>query len=149
MSDSQRTNFNKGEIIFSQGDESSHLYIIKKGIVRIVKEVQGRLVPVTFLKEKDFLGELTVFSDQTRSVTAIAASETELVFIQRSEIQTVLSSLPVWMNDLMHTLSDRLSSLEIIKAEHKITDENLVNENSFNQGEELIIQTKIKSHRSS
>jgi CRP-like cAMP-binding protein len=147
MSNSQKTNFNKGDIIFVEGETSKHLYIIKKGEVRIVKESQGRLIPITILEEKDFLGELSIFSEQPRMATAIAIAETELVAIQRNEIKSILSTLPPWINDLMHTLSDRLNALDEMIKEHKIIDEDLTEGNRFEHGEEHMILAKIKEYK--
>jgi CRP-like cAMP-binding protein len=147
MSNSQKTNFSKDEIIFVEGEVSNHLYIIKRGEVRIVKENQGRLIPITILEEKDFLGELSIFSDQPRMATAIAMGETELVAIKRTEIKSILSTLPVWINDLMHTLSDRLNALDELIKEHKIIDEDVTEGNRFEHGEEHMILSKIKEYK--
>ena len=59
--------YNPGEVIFLEGDESDSLYIIKSGRVRIVKEVQDRLIPITVIGAQEFLGELAVFDDRPRS----------------------------------------------------------------------------------
>lgn len=147
MKNSPRTSFEKGEIIFLDGDNSHHLYIIKKGRVRVIKENQGRLIPITILNEKEFLGELSIFADHARTATAVALEDTELVPIEKNEIKLILKTLPPWINELMQTLSNRLNSLDELIREHKIIDEDLTEGNRFAPGEEHLLQVKIKEHK--
>jgi len=147
MKNSPQTIFNKGDVIFLDGDNSHHLYIIKKGKVRVIKEIQSRLIPITILHEKEFLGELSIFTNSSHRATAIAVAETELVPVEKNEVKLILKTLPIWINELMHTLSNRLNALDELIREHKIIDEDLTEGNRFAHGEERMIQAKIKEHK--
>lgn len=115
--------FKKGQVIFAEGEASSYLYIVISGEVRIFKETKGKLMPITVVGPKDFIGELSMFNDEPRSATAIATKDSQLMLIKKSDIRKVLRSCPEWVSNIMITISDRLRSTVEVLREHKIVDD--------------------------
>ena len=121
----------KGQILFAEGESSAYLYIIVKGKIRVVKESESRLIPISIIGNKSFIGELSMFSDEPRSATAVAEENSDVLMIKKSEIRKVIKSCPSWVSDIMKTLSERLRSGIDIMREHKIEDD------EFKIGDEL------------
>ncbi len=115
--------FKRGQVIFAEGEASSYLYIVVSGEVRVFKENSGKLMPVTIVGPKDFIGELSMFNDEPRSATAIATKDTQLMIIKKSDIRKVLRSCPEWVSNIMITISDRLRSTVEVLREHRIVDD--------------------------
>lgn len=115
--------FKKGQVIFAEGEASSYLYIVISGEVRIFKETKGKLMPITVVGPKDFIGELSMFNDEPRSATAIATKDSQLMLIKKSDIRKVLRSCPEWVSNIMITICDRLRSTVEVLREHKIVDD--------------------------
>ena len=118
--------FKKDSVIFCEGEPSHYLYIIKRGEIAIVKynDVNKNLMLLTVLEDQDFLGEVSVLDDGVRSASAIALSSTEVIVIKKSDIKKVLRDCPVWLQEVVRTLSYRVRDSISTLSEHSITDDN-------------------------
>ncbi len=133
----------KGQVLFVEGEASAYLYIIVQGKVRVVKENDSELIPISVVGDKSFLGELSMFSDEPRSACAFAIEDTDVLMIKKSEIKKVIKSCPLWVSEIMETLSNRLrSSIEILR-EHKIVEE----DESFDPAELKKMTASIQDYR--
>ncbi len=142
-SDSLNTLYEADDIIFLEGDDVGDLFIIKSGLVRIIKLNKERIVPIAVLQEKDFIGEMSVFSQNDRTATAIAITPVEVVRISNKDIHAMLMDCPKWINDIMGTLAQRLTHSTEILTEHKISDKGLNNGMLLNMDEEVRYQKII------
>lgn len=115
--------YKRGQVIFAEGEASSYLYIVVSGEIRIFKEEKNRLIPISLVGPQDFIGELSMFSDDPRSATAIATRDSKLMIIKKSDIRKVLRSCPEWVSNIMITISDRLRSTVEVLREHRIIDD--------------------------
>jgi CRP-like cAMP-binding protein len=134
--------YKEGTVIFSEGEPSSYLYIVVSGEIRIFKEDKDRLIPISIAKNKDFIGELSIFSDEPRSVSAIATSATSVIMLKKSDIRKVIKDCPDWVSNIMVTLSDRLRGSIDMLREHRIVDD------ITDGGEDLDAQAEKKFHKS-
>jgi CRP/FNR family transcriptional regulator, cyclic AMP receptor protein len=78
--------FQRKQIIFSQGDDSQHVMYIQKGGVKlsVVNDV-GREAVVAILGPGDFLGEGYLSGQLLRIGTATAITPTTLLLIEKQE----------------------------------------------------------------
>ncbi|NLI75098.1 MAG: cyclic nucleotide-binding domain-containing protein [Candidatus Riflebacteria bacterium] len=102
--------FARGETVFNQGDYSSELYIIETGQVEIsVKDILQNKRVLSIVKNGDFFGEMALFDkNSTRSATAKAVMNTNLIVIPRQEFERLLQSRPQISFKLLSALSRRL-----------------------------------------
>ena len=115
--------YKEGTVIFAEGEPSSFLYIVATGQIRIFKEDKDRLIPISICRDKDFIGELSIFSDEPRSVSAIATEATTVIMIKKSDIKKVVEDCPDWVSNIMITLSDRLrGSIDMLREHHIVDD---------------------------
>lgn len=153
MSDSQGSNFDdiitmkKGHVLFVEGEPSNFLYIVVRGEIRVLKENGKRLVPISVVRDKDFIGELSMFSDEPRAACAVATQHSEVLMIKKSDIRKVIKSCPDWVNDIMQTLTDRLrGGIEILR-EHRIVDDIFDVGNDLSTEDEKSLQNEIQKYR--
>ena len=64
--------YERGENIISEGDDSTMIYLILKGSVMIVKKVDGHTIRLAKLKPGEIFGEMSFFSKKSRRSDAIA-----------------------------------------------------------------------------
>ncbi len=117
----QKINLTAPVVIFVDGEVSDDLYVLESGEVKLFKENQGRLIPVAQLGENEFLGEVSIFTDQTRSTTAIATKDSVIVKLKVLDIKVALKAIPKWALQLMLTLGERLRHTTDILRDHKIS----------------------------
>ena len=75
--------FDAGKVIFQEGDQGDHMYIIQSGQVRISKNVGGRGHELAILEKGDFFGEMAIVSRIARTATATAVNTTQLLAFDR------------------------------------------------------------------
>lgn len=98
--------YDKGEVIFHQGDVGTALYIIRKGQVAIrLSSDDGKEVTLTMLDRGDFFGELALLDGEPRSTDAVAREESDLLSLQREDFQRFLDARPQVAKGLLAALS--------------------------------------------
>ncbi|MFP4011669.1 MAG: cyclic nucleotide-binding domain-containing protein [Spirochaetaceae bacterium] len=108
FNDAEELSFEAGDIVFSQGDRSSHLYYIASGSFDIL--VGGDLI--TRLTPADvFLGEMSFLLNNRRSATVRAAQPGTLVRISKRRFVNAIKERPQYGLFLARLLSRRLFRL--------------------------------------
>lgn len=101
--------FSRDEIIFRQGDESSEIYIILKGRVRIYKiSPGGGETSIDIFSTHDVLGEMAALNEEPRSATAKTISQVSLLVMSRAQLMYHLSTTPELGIALARLLSQKL-----------------------------------------
>ena len=101
--------FERGEVIFREGDAGETCYVVRSGSVSIRREhMDGRTLALAELRAGAMFGELAMFGSETRSATAEALEETALVAVLSGDMQRVLRSSPEIAVKMLGALADRL-----------------------------------------
>ena len=64
--------YKDGEVIFHRGDESASMYIVRRGVVKVLVSDAGGESVLTYLSQGDFFGEMGVVNGKPRSATCVA-----------------------------------------------------------------------------
>lgn len=101
--------FDRGQVIFYEGDLGGSLYIIVTGTVKIVVMADdGREHILGLLHAGDFFGEVSLIDGKTRSATAIALDNVSVVMISREDFIRLIRKNPDMSLKIMVTLCERL-----------------------------------------
>jgi len=99
----------KGDFIFFQDDPSQTVFVVRTGLVSIILESQdGRRLVINEMHGGDFFGEVGILTGQSRSSTAIARSDCELVVFPGSAFLELLNGEPHLVQQLLVIASNRL-----------------------------------------
>ena len=105
--------FRKGATIFSKGDPSNALFIVKSGKVRILSlSDKGTETIVHILKEGAIFGEL-LLSEEQRAFTAIAGTDALTTVLTKGGLVELLASIPTISRNFVQLLSKRLAKVEL------------------------------------
>jgi hypothetical protein len=97
-----------GDIIFSEGEIGTEMFIIQSGTVELLKEIGGEIRVLATLEKGDFFGEMSVLEDLPRTASARAKTEVELVRINGAAFDVMLKSNTEIAVRMMRKLSRRL-----------------------------------------
>ena len=106
-----------GEIIFSEGDIGTEMYILQSGTVELVKSIGGEIRVLATLEKGDFFGEMSVLEDLPRNASARAKTDVELVRINGALFDTILKHNPEIAIRMMRKLSRRLREVTAMLEE--------------------------------
>ena len=96
--------FRAGQLIFQKGDVGFELFVIRQGEVEL--RVDGRVLRK--LTTGNIFGEMALVDDSTRSATAIAASDVQVVPISEKQFVELIRESPSFALDVMRILAQRL-----------------------------------------
>ena len=97
------------EVLFSKGDPGDRLYLVAKGLIRIgVLSVEGREVTYGMIQPGNLFGEIAVLDGGVRSADATAMEASELLALERKDVNAFLQRHPIQALHLLTVLCDRV-----------------------------------------
>jgi CRP/FNR family transcriptional regulator, cyclic AMP receptor protein len=101
--------YERGEVIFREGDTGDTCYVIRFGSVSVMREHQdGRVIALAELRAGAMFGELSMFGGETRSATVETLEPTRAVALLAADFQRLLRSHPAIAVKMLTALADRL-----------------------------------------
>jgi anti-sigma regulatory factor (Ser/Thr protein kinase) len=100
--------FEDGNVVFTEGEESNHLYYIASGTLDILSA--GKYIS-TLLPEDIFLGEMSFLLNNRRSATVVSRGRSVLLKISKNEFMNVVKEKPHYGILLARLIAQRLSKL--------------------------------------
>ena len=106
--------FNKGEIIFFDGDEGNGFYLVVEGTVNVYKvSSEGKEQIFHIVKEGETIGAVPVFSGKSFPANARAISKSHLLFFPREKFMNLITNNPSLTMNILALLSMRLREFTV------------------------------------
>lgn len=110
----QTRQIERDALLFMEGEEGNHYYILMDGEVEIIKAMgtaDERLLGVR--QAGSFLGEMSLFSPDNRHTASVKArTPVRILEMTRDDLERLLARRPKFALELMRTLSQRLDESE-------------------------------------
>jgi CRP/FNR family cyclic AMP-dependent transcriptional regulator len=100
--------FEDGESIFREGEDTRHMFIVQTGSVVISKNTPNGKVELARLQRGDFLGEISLLESLPRNADAHAKGKARLYVIQPGGFLLKIRRDPTFAFELMQALSGRI-----------------------------------------
>lgn len=118
--------FKAGDVIFSERNAASKMYILREGQVLISKSGKGgQNVPLAIVNSGSYLGEMAIFMDKPHSCTATAMSEVSAIVLSKESIDAQIKLAPVWLVTLAKGLIARLDRANDLLRRNGWVDERI------------------------
>ena len=102
--------WDRGHVIFREGDSGDTCYLLRSGAVMLTREHQdGRMVALAELRAGSLFGELAMFRGETRSATAEAVEPVAAVALLAADVQRLIRRNPDLALKLLAGLAERVS----------------------------------------
>jgi CRP/FNR family transcriptional regulator, cyclic AMP receptor protein len=102
----------KNTVLVTEGDESTHLYIIRKGTASAyLNNEDGRQVNLNYMHDGDYFGELSLIDDKPRSASVITVTDCEIIMVSKANFHELLSKYPEFAMVLLTELTRRIREL--------------------------------------
>ncbi len=88
------THFNKGHVLFREGEDGEDMYIIQSGRVAIKKRVKEGDTTLATLEKGDFFGEMAILERMPRSATAEVVEDGDLIVISSETFGDMIKANP-------------------------------------------------------
>lgn len=97
-----------GDLIFTQGDLGTDMYIIQEGEVDIIKNINGESHLLSHLERGDFFGEMALLESVPRTADALAKTDVKVLVINGSRFDEMLKKNPEIAVRIIRKYSKRL-----------------------------------------
>jgi CRP-like cAMP-binding protein len=109
MSSMTQTRLERGDVLFTEGDQGDRLYVIREGKIKLGRRsADGRENLVAILGPGEMFGELSLFDPGPRTAAAISVSDSRLVGLGHDALQPWLLRHPEVAQQLLKALGKRL-----------------------------------------
>jgi len=105
--------FQRGQIIFNEGDPGDTLYIVKTGSVGVflVDPKVGLRFELARLRSGQVFGEMAMLTEQPRTATCQAVEPTECILLSRSTFMAIVERIPQVALAVAEVLAGRVNQL--------------------------------------
>jgi sulfate permease, SulP family len=102
--------YKAGETIFTLGQKGDELFLIRRGMVRIMLPLNGRSPHhLATFRRGDFFGEMAFLDQEPRSADAVAVSNTEVYVLSRERFDQLAGEHKKLAADLLESLARALA----------------------------------------
>ena len=98
-----------GEFLFQEGDEAYALYVVKKGVLRVVS---GSTLYET-VRTGGIVGEMAIIEERTRSASVIAGTYSELLDVDAANFLSLIATMPSFALTVMRVMARRLRIMDL------------------------------------
>ena len=108
--------FAPGEVIFREGDQGRHVYVIKSGTVEVLaKRPDGSQEAIRRLGSGDHFGEMALLRKAPRSATIQTVTAVQVFKMSPSNFMALYTSLPGLRDHFQKVMQSRLGEFELRK----------------------------------
>ena len=95
------THFAEGQVLFREGDPSDSVFRVLSGAVEVFREIDGEPILLGTVGAGQFIGEMGVVENRSRSATVRAASEVEVEILTPTEFFDQIAGSPQTARELI------------------------------------------------
>ena len=117
--------FKAGDIVFSQGEKGSSMYVVQSGAVQIYLPSKEKDLPPVVLKDLhtgEYFGELAIFDDKPRSASVRAGVDTVLLELTRDELAEHLGRSQKAAMTILAEMAERLRETNAMLSQRAAKD---------------------------
>jgi len=114
--------FPRGTVLFKEGDTGAEMYLTNSGEVILSRKTKQGVVVLATLGFGEFFGEMSVITNEPRTITAEALTDCRLNVISKDILETLVTGNPLValsiLKKLMFRLEDAYGLIEDLFVKH-------------------------------
>jgi CRP/FNR family transcriptional regulator len=116
-------NISKDNIVFYEGDDSKHLYLLVHGIIKLYKTSSNhKEIVLKYFHDNELIGEVANFEQIPYPATAKAYSDVEILKIDFDSLKDIIYSSPKLSFIIQTSLIKKIKNLETIISTNLVLD---------------------------
>lgn len=110
--------YQKGDMVFKEGDSGSEMFVIQSGKVEIFKEIDGQKRFSVVFEKGDFFGEMSLLESLPRTANALVLEDAELIVINSTIFdQMIRQNIEIAVR-MLRKFSSRLRETNALLEQH-------------------------------
>jgi len=109
----ERRSFNRGGVLFTEGDDGTELFVVSSGRIAIAnRSVDGRESVMALMERGDLFGEMSLFDGLPRSAEARALEPSDVLAIPFAPLRDIYKAKPELLWNVVEMLAVRLRNTD-------------------------------------
>jgi CRP-like cAMP-binding protein len=122
-SSAQVRSLRRGDVLFTEGDEPTELFIVRSGRIAIAnRSIDGRESVVALMEGGDLFGEMPLFDRHGRSAEARALEVCRVLVIGYGPVREIYEHRPELLWGVVGLLAGRLRTMDVALADTVFLD---------------------------
>jgi CRP/FNR family transcriptional regulator, cyclic AMP receptor protein len=114
---------NRGDVLFTEGDEPNELFVVVSGRVAMAnRSIDGRESVLALMERGDLFGEMPLFDGLARSAEARALEPSEVIAIPYDPVRGLYEQRPALLWKVVALLASRIRSTDEALADSVFLD---------------------------
>jgi CRP/FNR family transcriptional regulator, cyclic AMP receptor protein len=114
---------NRGDVLFTEGDEPNELFVVVSGRVAMAnRSIDGRESVLALMERGDLFGEMPLFDELSRSAEARALEPSEVIAIPYAPLRQLYEDRPALLWKVVALLATRIRSTDEALADSVFLD---------------------------
>jgi len=105
-----------GEVVFREGETGQTMFVVRKGRIRISKQVRNGQKTFALLGPGEFFGEMAIINGQPRSASAEAVEDAQLLEVDAARFEKMVLGDAVIAARILQKITRRLASADSLIA---------------------------------
>jgi CRP/FNR family transcriptional regulator, cyclic AMP receptor protein len=123
VSGASRRELRRGDVLFSEGDDSGQLFLVESGrIAMSQRSVDGRESVIALMERGDLFGEMPLFDGLGRSTEARALEPSVVTVVEYEPVHRIYEDRPALLWSVVAMLSQRLRATDSALADSVFLD---------------------------
>lgn len=101
-----------GEILFREGEQGRHMYVLQSGSIRITKNTSDGVKTLATLGPGEFFGEMAILLGKPRSATAEVVENARLLQLDANTFEAMLTRNTEIAVRMIHKMARRLAEAD-------------------------------------
>ncbi|EAU55656.1 Crp/Fnr family transcriptional regulator [Mariprofundus ferrooxydans] len=112
--DKKRT-LHKGDRLFGQGDQVENLYLLRQGMVKLIRHsIDGNDIVLQTATPNDIIAEASLFADAYHCSAIVQSQSAELSCFDRKNLLTALKDNPDTLMEIVELFAHRMRKLRAL-----------------------------------
>ena len=130
--------FKAGETVFHYGDAGGEIFILRSGRVELfVESIEGQKLILSENESGDVIGELSFLDGGSRTATALAREDTQLLTMHRERLLNFIDKHPHAAMDLLTVVGRRLRATDELLRTQVSRNPNVEEEDRLTFGQRI------------
>ncbi len=105
-----------GKPVITEGEEGNDIFVIRQGSMIVEKNIGGKHVFLSYLPAGSYVGEMALLGNQRRTASVKAAIKSEVIKLQGSAFQELLTRKPQLLARIKNDMASRQDVNSFIEA---------------------------------
>lgn len=110
--------FDAGEVVFEEGQVGDSLFVVREGLLKVVRPTRGNNLVLDRLGPGRSFGELAVLNSSPRLASVIAVEPSETLEMGKADLEDVLDAHPLAVRKMLGSLARSLTLAKEELASH-------------------------------